>query len=157
MKGKGEKNVYIVLIVAMVVVIVASLRMDQFASKLIPLTVGTLTLIMASIGLLGEIRKRQSADAAGSELAAGDAFVEAAWARQLANMAWVLGFGGGIYLVGFLAAIPLFLLSYMTWLGVRWRASLITAVSTTAVSYYLFQVTMHVDFYPGLIFIWLDG
>ncbi len=157
MKGKGDINVYLVLIVSMIVVIVASLRMDQFASKLIPLVVGALTLLMASIGLWGEIRKRRSADASDSKVTASAEFAEAPWTRQLSNMAWVLGFGAGIFLFGFLVAIPVFMLSYMAWLGVRWTASLITAVLTTAVSYYLFQVTMHVDFHPGLILNWFDG
>ena len=156
MRYKGTFFVYLVLIVAMVIVIVASLRMDQFASKLMPLVMGALTLIMAAVGLWGEMQKRnQPAVAARPDDTGSGELIDASWTRELLNLAWVLGFSVGIFLFGFIIAIPIFLLSYMKWLGIRWSVSLVFSVLTTGVSYYLFQVAMSVDFYPGVILTWL--
>jgi len=65
------------------------------------------------------------------------------------------GFFLGIYLLGFLIAIPLFILSYMKWLGTGWRVAITFTLIIPAIIYSAFEVGLHIDLYRGLLLIWL--
>ena len=69
--------------------------------------------------------------------------------------AWIAGFVLGIYLLSFIIAIPLFMLSYMRWLGTSWRTTIIFTLLTPAIIYGAFEVALRIELYRGLLFTWL--
>lgn len=151
MKLKGNSYVLIAIMVIMLFVVLWSLfGMEDFASKLLPLIFGSLVLILAAILLRKEMQaaKEQETTVAKEETSSSEATV-VSWRRYLANFAWIIGFTLGIFLLGFLITIPLFILAYMKWLGTSWRTAVISAVLTTAVAYFGFERALQVDLYPG--------
>jgi hypothetical protein len=55
-------------------------------------------------------------------------------------------------LMGFIIAIPLFVVSYMRWLGTRWRVATISALLMLALVYGVFELAIGIDLYRGIIF-----
>jgi hypothetical protein len=144
---------------AVVVLVLAAALYASFGwpreTALFPQTVGTLILVLACISLGREIyaaRKRSpgertdtpAPDEEGTEDL--DFFV-----KSVAMFAWLLGFGAGIWVLGFYGAAFFFLLLY-----IRLRAeitvlgSLMWAAGTVATIVLLFDVLLGVDLYRGL-------
>lgn len=147
MKAKGNVYIYIVIMVIVAALMGLSVTMEDIQTKLLPLMLGGIIIVLGGVGLWGEIRgKSKTAPAgAGSEKTPG-------WRKLLLNLAWVIGFFLGIYLVGFFIAIPLFVLVYMKWLEVKWRTAVIYAVVTLGTIYAAFGIALKVDLYRGLFF-----
>ena len=61
----------------------------------------------------------------------------------ISNWEWML--------LGFMVAIPLFLLSYLKAHGTKWRLAIIFAVLTTATIYGVFILALDVNLYQGFL------
>ena len=72
--------------------------------------------------------------------------------RTAMAIAWVLGAALGVYLLGFIAAIALFILAYLKRQGRSWQVSLAVAVITSALIYGIFQFALGFELYEGLIY-----
>ena len=146
----------IVVIAFMLVVIGLSLRLEYFAEKLLPLVISISVLVLAAIELRKEISGNGHARTAvtGGKTGGGE---ETGMRRRryLSIGAWLLGFYLAIYLLGFIIAILLFVGSYMKQHGSKWSTAIIWAVLWPAIIYSVFQVTLGVDLYPGLLLAWL--
>lgn len=154
MKKKEYLYSYAAAIVLSLVFIGLSLRMEYVTAKMIPLVISGGVIILATIGLSREIlaRGKSGATAARDETSNGEETGES-WYRYALICAWLVGFFLAIYLLGFIIAIPLFVLSYMKTHGMRWRVAIIFAVLTTAIAYGVFVVALKVYLYEGLFFL----
>jgi hypothetical protein len=72
--------------------------------------------------------------------------------RQVAAVAWVLGFAGTLVLIGVLAAVPLFVFASMRLRGGRpMLVSLATAGGAVLFIWLLFSVLLRLPLYPGVL------
>ena len=159
MKLRANSYVYIIIILLMLFVVLWSLlRMESFESKLLPLLFGSIVFILAVIGLGNEILAggKPKTTATESQASKREETGER-WGGYLANGSWLAGFILGIYLLGFIIAIPLFVLSYMKWLGTRWITAIIWSIVSPAIIYGVFEVALDVDLYRGLLLTWLGS
>ncbi len=145
-------NAVVVLVLA--AALYASLGWPR-ETALFPQTVGTLVLVLACVSLGREIyaaRKRApgerpeapAPDEEGTEDL--DFFV-----KSVAMFAWLVGFGVGIWVLGFYGAAFVFLSLYIRFrAGITVPGSLMWAAGTVATIVLLFDVLLGVDLYRGL-------
>lgn len=142
---------YIAVIVIALVIVASGLSMPYFASKLLPIVLGTSILFLAAAGLWRDIRLQ--ARTATTVTEAGKAREqEASGRRYWLAVAWVAGFLLAIYLLGFLVSMPLYIFSYMKVHRIRWTTAIASAVITTVIMYFGFQYLLNIELYPGLLF-----
>jgi hypothetical protein len=128
--------------------------MEFFESKLLPLIVGSIVLVLAAVQLGTELKTKREPEIvedAGTAVLSDDA------RPYLIHGAWIAGYVLAIYVLSFTAATGLFVLFYMHRLGTRWRDAIIFAIIFTALMYGLFEVALGIDLYRGLLFNWLAG
>ena len=65
---------------------------------------------------------------------------------------WIVGLFAAIHVVGFLAAVPLFVFSYTKAYGGGWRLSILLGLLSGGFVYSLFDVLLHVPWPKPLIF-----
>lgn len=150
----------IILMASMLVIIGLSLTMAAFKSKLLPIMISSTVLVLAAIGLKQEISARdkpESATAADKEEESGAEDTEKGLRSYLPVWAWLIGFALAIYLLGFLVAMPLFVLAYMKKNGIGWLMAIISAILTSVFVYGVFELALSVELYRGLLFTWLIG
>lgn len=153
MKLKGSSYFLIFIMVSMLVVIIASLRMEYYESKLLPLLISGVVFILAGMGLRNEIMAKDGQQTKAIEDETGGVVeTKGGWRGNLVAGAWLVGFFLAIYLIGFVVAIPLFVLAYMKSHGTRWLVAITSAVLTTAFIYGIFEFALKVDLYRGLLF-----
>ncbi len=146
----------IVIMVIALVVIVLSLGMP-LTSRLLPLIFAGIILVLSAIKLWHEVSSRDRTGEAVAEDEVEKREASKATGRgYLLAFTWVTGFVLTIYLLGFLVAIPLFIVSYMKSHGTRWRTSIIFGIITLTIVYFGFERGLDITLYRGLLFIWLD-
>ena len=150
MKLKGVAYVYIVLMVILLAIIGSSLMMESLTLKLLPLIISSVVFILCAVGLAREVSVRAKPEATGEGLG-GKGGTQENWRGYFVNGTWVVGFALGIYLLGYIIALPIFILAYMKWLGTRWRLAIVFAIITPLVIYGSFEVALKVPLYRGLI------
>ena len=146
MKIKGSTYFLMLILAVTLFVIISSLTMKVFSSKLLPLVIGGATFILAALQLAGELKGVKTL--AESETTA----TGAVWRGYLIASVWIGGFFLSIYLLGFIIAIAWFILAYMKTHGTGWLTSIIYAGVTTAAVYGIFGYLMKVELYPGIVF-----
>jgi Tripartite tricarboxylate transporter TctB family len=151
MKLRGNSYFLMVIMAIMLVIVGSSLRMDYFKSKLLPILVGSIVFILAAVALKQEILPANRQAGAGIGLRAGGEVKQTGRAYLIA-WAWVIGFLIAIYLIGFVIAIPLFILAYMNSHGIGWIKAVIFAILTVAFVYGIFDLAVGINLYPGLLF-----
>ncbi|MFC1907020.1 tripartite tricarboxylate transporter TctB family protein [Chloroflexota bacterium] len=158
MKLRGDFYLFIVLISIMLFIIVWSLvAMEDLESKLLPIIFSSAILILSAIGLFRNIKAGSQPDATLTEgVAVENQETAESWRGYLPHGVWVVGFSLGIYFLGFMISIPLFVSAYMKYLGRRWIAAIIFAVLAPVVIHVAFELALEIDLYKGLILTWLD-
>ncbi|OGP63254.1 MAG: hypothetical protein A2169_08420 [Deltaproteobacteria bacterium RBG_13_47_9] len=155
-KLSGSSYSLIVVIVMMLIIMSLSLGLQYFATKLLPLLIGSMVLILAVIALARDMKAGHSlkvTTAATETDAAGKTSVEASQYLRIA--AWILGFSVAIYVVGFLIAIALFVGAYIKRHASNWPATIITAVIFTGIIHIVFNFALKADLYKGQLLMWL--
>ncbi len=147
MKIKGSPLFLIFVIVLMLVMVFSAIPMKYYASKIMPIGLGCIVIVLAAIELSHEFITAKKKEE-------GEQSVKG-WRIILLNLAWLGGFVLFIYLLGFLITIPLFLFLYTKWLGARWLTAIITAVVVLVLVYLIFGVGLKFQLYQGMIFQWL--
>jgi hypothetical protein len=66
--------------------------------------------------------------------------------------AWLWGLFFAIHLIGFLAALPLFVLVYVKLYGGRWMTACVLTLGTWGFLYGVFEEVLHVPWPPPLLF-----
>lgn len=151
MKMRGEAYFLVTIITVILVVIISSLFMEHFESKLVPILVGVTVLGLAATALVKEISVRGQRETSTREEAVGEE-PNARWFRYLIGIGWLLGYFLSIYLLGFILAISLFSLSYMILHGTKWLVAIVLAILLPALAYSFFELLLVIELYPGLIF-----
>jgi|TARA_B100000315_G_scaffold217695_1_gene218487 hypothetical protein len=152
----GSQWSLIVIIILMLIAVVSSMNLEFFASKLLPVLISTVILILAVIALVLEIKagRRLGAPASG-----GETEVEGGTGAEamifLGMAAWIFGLALSIYLVGFMISIFLFVGAYMKRHGSNWFSVIITAGIFTGVIHVVFDLALKTDLYKGQLPIWL--
>ncbi len=139
------------VLLLMLVFIVTAVPFQYLESKLLPLTVASIVFVLAAIQLGREtLAKDKSQPAAPTEELEQKSKAREAL-RLESVLGWVAGYVLGIYLLGFLIAIPLLVLSFLKVRGRRWLTAILVAAVTTFFMY-VFEIGMGVKLYRGLIF-----
>ena len=156
MKLSGNSKFFIIIIAITLITMVKSLTLEDFQAKFLPILLSSLIFILASIGLWRDVsaRGKQPAEAIDSEVDPRENLM-VEWRKYLIHSAWVLGLALGIFFLGFLITIPVFILLYMRSLGTKWHVALLVSILTPALFYILFEFVLHVELYRGLVFKWL--
>jgi hypothetical protein len=77
--------------------------------------------------------------------------------RAVSIVSWILGFFAGIWLLGFVIAVPIASLLYFRFAGgEKWSISIPLSVAAWAVFYGLFDYLLHLPFPEGTLLLWLN-
>ena len=141
------------LLAVILAVTVYLLTLPSLETKLIPLVVSVLVLVLGAIELRKELLTGREAKAAGEpEANKVEAEARGGLGGFLVGWGWMVGFLLAVLLVGFIIATPLFSLSYLKLNGRRWPLSIGVAAALTILLYAIFVVGLKINLYPGLIF-----
>ncbi len=148
----GSAYTLIVVMAAMPAFIVLSMRMEYYASKFLPILVGSIVFVLAAIALARDISAARSPEktATADKISAKEGAI-----KYLYVAAWIIGFAIAIYLVGFMIAIPFFVGAYMKRHGSGWLTTVITAIIFTGIIHAVFNFALKADLYTGILFRWL--
>jgi TctA family transporter len=155
---------------AVIVLIVAAIASSQgwpHDAKLVPLTACGMALVAAVLNLINELFGREQIAVAHADSGvqvggeADDLGVAPDVARRRAAIffVWMAMFIGGVYLIGFIPAIAVFVFAYMCFgFGERWLHALGFAAGTTLVCWVVFHWALGVawpqsflgDWFPDL-------
>jgi hypothetical protein len=157
MKVKPICYVLLGIIIFAVIFLFTSLSYVPIKVKLLPSLASGLVLVL-SVVLLGlELsaahRNKTKAD---GEYTDEDGEAISPLPGNLISFAWLVGLVIGIYLIGFLISIPIWIIAYLKVRGKGWLMSLALATGTTAIIYILFIVLLQADLYEGIVFKILD-
>jgi len=137
-----------VLIVLFVIgyLITAYLTLDA-TSRRVPVLTGLVTLVLLAIDVLRDV-------IAGAERSApAEAVSPAPRGREITAILFVAGGVAGIYLIGFLAAIPLYLIASIAYLGAQPLRVAVTVALIASLSIYLiFDLALAYQLFPGIFF-----
>jgi len=154
LKLGGNGYIYIILVAISLFVLVWSFtEIPTFQSRLLPVAIGGIILLLAAIGLRHELLYGDKPESHGEKDTSFMA--QETWRGYVVNLSWVAGFLLAIYLVGYLISIPLFVLFYMKRLGARWLTSIISTVLATSSIYVMFEIFLDLELYRGLFLMWL--
>ena len=158
MKPKANIYLYLAIITIMLFAILWSLlAMEDLESKLLPLMIGSVVFLLTAAGLLNEIRaRRKQREAATAKEKGENVAAQEPLRHSLVNLGWVVAFLLGIYLLGYVVAIAIFVLAYMKRLGTRWHIAVIWAILAAAFIYTGFEFGLQIPLYRGLLFSWMS-
>ena len=143
MKIKANSYFLVLILAAAVFVIVSALRMPYFESALLPLVIAALTIIMGSVQLWKELAGRVKVEEKGDQIEKSEVGPA---------VAWLVGFAAAIYVLGFLIAMPTYILAYIKWRRRSWLTAISISGITTVLIYGIFEVAFHTELWRGLIF-----
>jgi Tripartite tricarboxylate transporter TctB family len=127
-------------------------------AALFPLAVGLPLTVLAAIQLGLDLRGRAEAPegpALDMTLSA-EVPPEVARRRAAALFTWIAGFIGLVFLVGFPAAVPLFVLAYLVGPGgAGWPLALVLTAAAWGFFHGVFQRLLALPFEPGWLQTWL--
>lgn len=153
MKLKGISIVYLIIMAFMLFVIILSLGMTRLSSKLLPLMVSGYVFITAGYLLFASLRGKRAPKAIGGEPGPDEKRDQKSnWPGHLIGLAWSLSFVLGIYLVGFLIAIPAVVFAYLRMNRTGWVTTILLTVLTLLFSWGVFEAALGVELYRGLLF-----
>ena len=152
-KLNGVIYAYIFIIVFVLVIFYQTLYLYYFTSKIIPFILCALVFILTIIGIIMEVLKINQKPRVTEEK--GNAVPESKTQRGMLECTIpVFIMALLIYGLGFLIAIPLFILVYIRYNGGRWLEAISTAILTTGAVYVVFNLVLKTDLYPGKLFLY---
>jgi hypothetical protein len=128
-------------------------------AALFPMVLGVPCLVLALMAFGQELfhtLRSASGSASHSEVTSS---LEPAVARRRAVsiVAWILGFFAGIWLLGFIIAVPVVSFLYFRFAGgEKWSISIPLSLAAWAVFYGLFDYLLHLPFPEGVLLTWLN-
>lgn len=149
MKKAGSIYFDIFVLFILAAIFMLALDLEYFDLKLLPLMVSGTGFVLMAMGLIHTLLTRRKEGAAADETPGQPAGI---YFRYLREGLWLLGFFAGIYLVGFSAAMLLFITGYLKANRVGWAPSLAAGVIGTIALFCVFSYLLEVQLYPGLIF-----
>jgi len=154
-KLRGISYVFIAIMLIMAVVIISSLLMEEYESRLLPLLIGALIFILSGIGLWHESRPGNEPKTITMDDDDAVITTAAEWRAYMVNGAWIIGFLLAIWLLGFIVSVATFVPAYMKWMGTRWTVAIFSALIVPLFVYFAFERALEIDLYRGIIITWL--
>ncbi|MFC1945323.1 tripartite tricarboxylate transporter permease [Chloroflexota bacterium] len=151
-------TVLILLIISVFVIVSFDYNV---AARMIPLIIGITSLVLTILvlisarypGLIKIFDISLTAVATGGKSDAAVASEVAVGRKVLTILAWIVGLFILVYMVGFLIAVPVFILLYIKFSGRKsWLNTLITAAIMGGFVYFGFEVMMRTDMFKGILF-----
>ena len=148
-KFSGIARVYAGMLIVTIVFIIEGASMEGLSNKLLPLMIAIPVAALAVGGLLREVFANDKAErtAEGTDETKAPPLMR----RYLVTAGWLIGFFVAIYLVGFLIASLLFVLSYMRIHGISWRVVAISTVLTPVIIWAVFSYALKFFLPQGLL------
>jgi hypothetical protein len=129
---------------------VSALTFGAMKSKLLPLIVSSVTLILAGIEVTIELLKRRCRQEDKESVDKSEKGGKDDLRSYITYFAWTLGLIVGIYLLGFLISIPVFILSFLLSHGQRFSKSVFIAAFNTLIIYLIFVIVFKTELYEGI-------
>ena len=153
MKLRPSSYVLIGIIVIALFFGILALTYTSLKTSLFPAGVCGLIIILAGLELRKELRdKRASQEAMEEDTSELEITAKAELPGYIRTFGWMVGLVAGIFLVGFLISIPIFMFSFMMVHKRGWLKSVGFAALFTGLVYILFTVALQVSLFPGIIF-----
>ena len=135
------------LITLMFVILIVSFNFQYLETKLMPMVVAGIILILACIELYRERSQQQTQSPDHDATFEHKEIIK----KYLFEATWVLGLLFAVYFFGFLLAIPAFIFFYLKIHQKSWKISILVSIVTTALLYGSFQYLLQADLYQGII------
>ena len=152
MKLKPSTYFALIVMAVMLAVIGKALTFRYYQSAILPVTVGSLVVILTGIQVWREILGKGAAKAEDKHRAKGEEIEYTKGMNLGVFAAWFFGFCLAIYALGHLIAVVLFCLTYVKSRGKSWVNAVAAAACITIFIYLLFPLAFKVELYPGLIY-----
>ena len=149
---KFEKPLFTLIIGLVLIGAMQVSREWPIRASIIILVLGTVGTVLAIAQLLSDFKNiaaGKSSVALSMEAPAAQS--EGRWGA-LEIWSWILGFFAAVHIIGFLAAVPLFVVSYVKGYGGGWLLSAALGAVTWGFVYFLFNVLLHVPWPEPLLF-----
>jgi hypothetical protein len=159
MKLKPSSYFLIGILLVALFAFVNSLMFAKLKMQLVPLIMSGIIIVLAGVELFREVKRKPEVKKA-KETKASEEDLEFNTKGQLKDymiiFCWLIGFLAGIYIVGFVAAIAIFIFGYLKWYGHTWLKSIALAVAATIIIYVMFVILLKLELFRGIIpeFIW---
>ena len=134
----------------MVFVVGVSLNYSDISTKLLPVVIGCIVFVLAAVELYVELVAANKTLAVTQEVPSDETRGEVR--RFFSAMGWLIGFFLGIYLLGILLAIPLFIISFLRFRRRGWLISFGLGIIVCVCIYGAFEFALNAPLYRGLIF-----
>jgi ABC-type sugar transport system permease subunit len=151
---KRESYVPVILGIIGILVVGMSWRFEEPQAKWLPMILGSVLTILSALQLLKDMLVQSKQREAKERVVQSASTLREQHLRFLVALAWILGFAVGIYLLGFVIAIPLFIVTYVKSRGRSWLKSILLALMVTAFVYGGFELGFKVYLHRGFILTW---
>ena len=145
---KGGTYLLIIIAVLMAVAIALASGYPYIQSKLLPIMAGGVVFILSVAELVRDLRAERKAAGPRNTVDTKGVVRSRVW---LVEAGWVVGYCLGIYLVGFLIAIPAFSVAYFKAHKTKWSTTIVETAFVTLFCYLIFSYFLELELYPGLI------
>jgi TctA family transporter len=135
------------------------IRPMEERAALFPMVLGVPCLILALMAFGQELFNvlRRPTDGKGSAEMTFPLEQSVIRRRAASIVAWILGFFAGIWLLGFVIAVPVVSFLYFRFAGgEKWATSIPLSLGAWAVFYGLFDYVLHLPFPEGTLLVWLN-
>jgi hypothetical protein len=157
MKRMNQSAWSLLVIIALVLIFIHNaLKLEFWVSKIVPMLVCILILILSLIAIFKEIFHKQTSSEEINMKGKTEDEIEIR-KSPLPVTIWILGYFAGIYFIGFLIATPLFVGGYMKQNGSKWSQTLVTTVIFSTLFIILFNYVLKADLYHGVLISALSG
>ena len=151
MRVKRSTYFTLFLLLVALFVVIRSVTFGRWEAIVLPLFFGSIILILATVELTREFRSKDKMPTAMEGETEEKAKTKIEFRRFRSGLGWVLGFSLVIYLLGFLIAMPLFVITYLRVYVRGWVIAIVMATSITAVMYGMFEFGLRAPLYRGVI------
>jgi len=117
------------------------------AARLLPLGIGSLLVILTSVELFRELRKKPTKESPAEETAAAPRNVK----LELETAAWIVGYLVLLYVTGVLLSTFLFPAAYLKLHNVGWVRSILIGLGCAVFCYVLFDLALQMRLYQGAV------
>lgn len=149
---KIERALFTLFITGVLAGAIQIAREWSIRASIIILVLGSIGLALCLVQLIKDWRDLSKQEKLASlTMEAPASEIEGRWGA-LEIWAWILGFYIAIHLVGFLAAVPLFVFLYTKLYGGSWLLSVLMAACGWAFVYSVFDGLLHVPWPQPLLF-----
>ena len=147
----GTAYFLIVILIFVLIFLTVSLTYDEMKVKLLPALVSAITLVLTVIALTQEFKGAAKTGSTEKQVEETDhKKKEVPLGRFLNAFGWFFLQIAGVYVLGFLIAIPLWIFIYLWQHGHRWWSAVLQGAGAVLIVYLVFAVLLQVELYPGL-------